>query len=682
MRDDDRTPITITTREHEVIEQAIESLANGSKSVFQRAGSLVHVLQEHDSAPSVAEITNAHLRTLLCEQIRFLENKEISTRDPKPRKTHGKKPEKPRKTTGATAEQTATYAAELAEYEKQLAAYETAKAAHDDAISRWAATEPETTTIAADAHPPEWCVKGIAGRGYWPDEIRQLAAVAEAPFLRPNGTICGDAGYDRATRTLYRPNAQFPKVPAKPSKDEARAALDRVAELVRDFPFASPAHQAAWLAGALSPFARPAHTGSVPFFLVDSNIKGSGKSMLIDAISVIFTGRPMARTSPATHDEEERKRITAILIGGAPLVLIDNIKGAFGSAAMDGVLTSEIWNDRILGKSEGRAIPARAIWYGTGNNVQLLGDIVRRTCHVRLQSRHERPELRDDFTIKGELIDHVRRNRAGYVRDLLTVLRAYFSEGCPKPDGIAVMGSYIQWSAIVRNALVWLGEPDPAETRAELEAMADSDANTLADLLAGWSEVCALMGRPTIGVTAAEALGALEQDDTRQRFPIFRAALAEIIPTKPGQLPSSKQLGMKFAQLRARVQDGRAIVAVGNERGAARWRVEVVSTAAVAVRDLAGPAGPFSVPPSEENRSQNKIKDQRGSATEREGSEAREVPQGPATSPAPPPSFETIEDKARRITREQGGSEDDYAAILSFLRTQDAEDRARGSAAE
>ncbi len=78
-------------------------------------------------------------------------------------------------------------------------------------------------------------------------------------------------------------------------------------------------------------------------------------------------------------------------------------------------------------------------------------------------------------------------------------------------------GSFEAWSALIRQAVVWAGSPDPAATRTELTSQADREAVALRQLLAGWEEIdpnracltvgdvlCRLAEHPT-GYTATRA---------------------------------------------------------------------------------------------------------------------------------------------------------------------------------
>jgi hypothetical protein len=70
----------------------------------------------------------------------------------------------------------------------------------------------------------------------------------------------------------------------------------------------------------------------------------------------------------------------------------------------------------------------------------------------------------------------------------LTIVKAYFEAGCPT-QGVTPLGSFEQWSDLVRQALIWAGEADPCEGRKGIEAESDPEYEKLATLLQAW-EVC------------------------------------------------------------------------------------------------------------------------------------------------------------------------------------------------
>jgi hypothetical protein len=506
---DERPEIVIRTDEHHVVDEAIAAL-RACPDVYQRAGLLVHVI--HDDGP---------LRGL---------------------------------SRGGPAPQIRPLP--LPHLRELLAAH-----------ARWMAyrkRKNEEATLAP-AHPPAWAVQAVAARGMW-EGIRRLEAVVESPVLRPDGTVLDKPGYDPETGLLFKPAADFGRVPEQPTLADAQKARDELVDIIADFPFTGDEHRSACLAALLTPLARYAFRGPAPLFLVDANVRGAGKSLLCDVTGELATGRPMARMSHPENDEEMRKRITAIAIAGDPLVLIDNIVGCLGCASLDAALTATTWRDRILGQSATTPdLPLLACWYATGNNVAIVGDTARRTLYVRLDSDQERPEEREGFR-HPQLLAWVRAERTRLVRAALTILRAYVVAGRPAQP-FKPWGSFEGWSALVRAALVWLGEPDPAMTRVELTEHADVEMAAVRALLANWSAADPDGG----GITVSELLSAVSTPGPR--YEKLRSAICALVPERGDKLPNAKRVGMKLHHLRRRIVDGRALNRRDSKMGAV-WFVE------------------------------------------------------------------------------------------------------------
>jgi hypothetical protein len=506
-----RPTIVITTEEHHVIDQAIAALA-AEECVYQRGNALVTVLRDPSrvqrekihrpkGSPRIVPLPGPRLRELLTKTAMWAKGRRDRDGD-----------------------------VEL-----------------------------------VPAHPPDWAVNGVAARGSWP-EIRTIEAIIEAPALRPDGTILDVPGWDKAMELLYEPNAEFPPIPDRPDQDDAERAARQLLDLVGDFPFKGEEHRAAWLAALLTPLARFAIDGPCPLFLFDGNVPGVGKSKLTDVIAIVATGRDMPRTAYPDNDEEMRKRITATALAGDRLMLIDNIKPGtpLGGGSLDSTLTGLSWRDRKLGASEMTPdLPLFTVWFATGNNVELRGDMLRRTVPCRLESPEENPEERTGFAIEGDLLRHVREHRGRLVVAALTILRAHALAGRPAM-GLKPMGSFESWSEVVRAAVSWAFGVDPCATRKELQ---DSDPESLARavLIQGWSE----LPNAELGLTVSEALKCL-RDDAAGRYATLRDCLLEI--SRTNDLPSPRVIGKRLLALKGRVVQGRCIQATPYQ-GAQVWKV-------------------------------------------------------------------------------------------------------------
>jgi hypothetical protein len=335
------------------------------------------------------------------------------------------------------------------------------------------------------AHPPSWLVSAVEARGEW-DGIRHLVSVSNVPVLRPDGSLWQQSGYDNQTGVLFEPPAgvTFPMIRPDVNLDDAKAALNTLLDVVCDFPFESDEHSSAWLAGLLTPIARFAFTGPSPLFLIDANIRGVGKGLLAQTIGRIVLGREMPVSSYVHDCNEMRKKLTAMGFAGDRMIVFDNVEGSFGNDSLDRALTSTMWKDRILGKSEEVELPLIPAWYATGNNVQVAADTLRRIIHIRLDCLNEHPEERSGFK-HDNLLDWVDSHRGMLHAAGLTILSAYLKRGRPSSD-IKPFGSFEGWSNVVRQAVVWVGLPDPCMTRARLAESSDSAGDTLWQLINAW----------------------------------------------------------------------------------------------------------------------------------------------------------------------------------------------------
>jgi hypothetical protein len=428
-----------------------------------------------------------------------------------------------------------------------------------DRMTRYARFEKLTNGSVVPAHPASWLVAGVEARGEWPG-IRNLTAISDAPILRPDGSVWQTRGYDKRTGVLYEPppGMTVPTIHPEVNEDDADVALHQLLEIVCDFRFESDDHRSAWVASLLTPLARFAFEGPAPLFLADANIRGAGKTLLFLINGIIVMGRQMPVSSYSHDSDEMRKKITAMAIAGDRMVLLDNLDGVFGNDTLDRALTSTRWNDRILGKSEQVDLPLLASWYATGNNVQVAADTTRRIIHVRLDVLEERPEDRTDFK-HPDLIGWVKQERGPLLAAALTILSAYIRAGRPKQN-LTPFGSFEGWSGLVREALVWLGMPDPCATRVKLVESSDTTADTLTQLIEGFEAIDPFNN----GLVISELLNRLYPTDHQfaprgEAEVRMRAALETLVNCPAGKPPTNRQVGNRLKSFRRRVSDGRML---------------------------------------------------------------------------------------------------------------------------
>lgn len=413
-------------------------------------------------------------------------------------------------------------------------------------------------------HVPDWLVKQLLGRSQW-DGVRPLEAISETPVLRADGSVLSAPGYDVTTGVLYRPHRSFPTVKEEPTVEHAKMAIAFMLEPFADFPFAEPCHRSAVLAGILTPLARFAFQGPSPLILITKNVRGAGGSLLADAISIAATGRGMARMTQAGDDDEERKRILSIALAGDRMVLVDNVDHPLGGAALDAALTGTEWRDRILGRSEMVTAPLLATWFATGNNPQILGDTVRRILPIRIESPDEKPEERTGFK-HHPLEPYVLSQHPRMVAAALTVLRAHAVAGRPRGE-LKSWGSFDSWSDIVRSALVWAGEVDPAIGRDGLAQGNDDEGNALGLLIKHWRH----LDTTGTGVSSQNILRAITEAEGDVAVMLRDAII--MLSGKGDMLPSAARMGKRFAHFVGRVVDGKKLMSQDDRNGIKLWHV-------------------------------------------------------------------------------------------------------------
>ena len=419
-------------------------------------------------------------------------------------------------------------------------------------------------------HVPPFAVTGVGGdpSQWW--AMPALEAIVPHPVLAPNGVDLVADGYDRRLRAYVARGVSL-SIPARPSREAARKAVALVTrEVLHDFPFSTAAHRSGWLAALLTPLAWFMFDGPSPFVLIDANAAGAGKGLLANAAATILLGHEFA-TAAYTHDPVElEKVITTVVRGGDRFCLFDNLAGSVGNPTFDLALTSRRWRGRILGESRHYEGPMHTLFLGTGNNVELRGDTGRRTLHVRMDCPVENPEERTGWR-HPDLIAHLRENRGVYLSAALTVLKAWALAGRPTaklPD----WGSFEGWSSVVRQALVWAGERDPAETRSNLRERSDRGRGAFAAMLAAIRRV----DPKGEGITSADLVGratapaGLYGDGADKE-------LAEAISAFCNGKLNSGSLGNKLRGKLNSISDGYFLDSVPARTGTAAWIARPIS---------------------------------------------------------------------------------------------------------
>lgn len=395
----------------------------------------------------------------------------------------------------------------------------------------------------------------------------RLVAISNLPLLFEDGTLVDEPGFHRASGVWFAPQEyKFPKVPARPTKEHAKAALDQLWPVFEKVSFAmpdgcnqkwkSPAYAAvlATIVGIALRHLLP----TVPLLGITAPEAGSGKTKIAEAIGAATTGRRIARIS-YDNTEEFDKQLPIPLGCGDRVVLIDNVdRKMLRSARLSMVLSTEAsikW--RILGETREQTVVNRSVFIATGNHLVISGDLPRRSMLCRLTPDTSSPETRQfDFDPPTRALERFPKLAVA----VLTAARYYLQAGCPAPEyaaNVAVeSGSFTEWNRTVRGMLVHLGFGDPLATQQEVRKENPMLASAVA--LARALHV-AFPGGSNFSASKIKKL------------PPHSEAIALLLGADRTWDPQI--VGFRLAELRDRVLDGLKVTYEGHTHGVASYSV-------------------------------------------------------------------------------------------------------------
>jgi hypothetical protein len=429
-------------------------------------------------------------------------------------------------------------------------------------VARW--EKPALEGGGARIDPPDKIAEILLARGA--RRLRPLLGVIDAPILRADGSILEEDGYDEATGLYVHKSAGLRgvRIPNNPTREDAVKAVSVLKMPIAQFPFVSAADQSAFISGVLSAVMRPV-LETVPMIAFTAPAAGSGKSTLADLISIITCGERVAVVAQARDEAETEKRLVGRMLAGTAVISLDNCSYPVEGDFLCQLITQTTVSVRPLGTSELKSLPTNATMIATGNCLVIGGDMTRRVLLVALDPGVEQPEHRQ-FDL--DPIEFALANRAQLVSAALTILRAFFvaKVGRQAPP----LGSFEQWSDMVRGALLWLGEPDPCDV---MKRARDTDPKLqdLRELLHAWFAVvkgAAVRTQDIIREATRQTVGCeYINSDLRE------AALAV---AGSGGAINGRRLGRYLGASADRIIDGMKFVHRGLRGGSALWAIEEV----------------------------------------------------------------------------------------------------------
>lgn len=427
---------------------------------------------------------------------------------------------------------------------------------HISARTAWWSKQSKEGEV--EAFPVERVLRDMLAEPEKP--LPSLRRIVKAPVFGPTAKLNTTPGYDPESSNYYvagDPPLDIGSIPANPTDAQigwAKALIFN--DLLSDFPFVGQSERAHALSLMLNPFVRDLIDGPTPMYLIEAPAAGTGKGLLANMLMFPALGTQPVLMPPSSNEEETRKRLTSTLMDIPEAVMLDNVARGLDSPSLAAALTTNMWHDRMLGRSETKAMPIRCTWMATGNNPTRSNEMSRRLIRIRLDAKAERPEERQGFRharLDWWAADH----RHELVRACLLLISRWIAEGAPL--GTATLGSYEAWCAVHSGILDCVGVPGFLENKREAEAVTRADDSAWEAFVDAWweSHHAAEVGTSELYQIATTIDG----------FPLGRS------PTDQAQKTA---LGKALRQNRDRVFTGKRIEFAGTMHRLARFKLQEV----------------------------------------------------------------------------------------------------------
>jgi putative DNA primase/helicase len=371
----------------------------------------------------------------------------------------------------------------------------------------------------------------------------ELAGIISTPTMRPDGSLLLKPGYDPTTGLLLVNPPPMPSIPERPTRHDAEAAVQVLEDLLNEFPFVDEASRSVALSALITPVVRAAMP-FVPIHVVTAPIAGSGKSFLNDVVAVVAIGDYCPVLSAGANNEETEKRLHGAVLSGQPLIALDNLNGVLRGDFLSQMLTQRLLQVRRLGSTGNLQVRNTATILANGNNIEIEGDMVRRSIQCALDPQVEDPTTRQ---FRRNPVKMVLADRGKYVAAALIVVRAHLVAGAPGAESVGPYAGFEDWSRLVRGALVSLGRADPVATQQTLH-VADPAVVALDLVMEAWAKLInegKITERP---LTVKELIGQNQHELDR--------ALREATHTRENDVLNAVRVGKFLTRHQKRVRNG------------------------------------------------------------------------------------------------------------------------------
>ncbi len=388
-------------------------------------------------------------------------------------------------------------------------------------------------------------------------EHRELTGIIQCPFVTADWQVYDRQGYDPITGLYSMLDVRIDKQLWFPN----RAYNYLRDEVLAEFPFETELDAAVMIAAMMVLVQRPRlaqDSAGIPGFGVTSLVQSSGKTTLVDLAIAAVLKMDIPASNFSSDEEEFGKYLLALLMGGAPAVLLDNIpeNTEIKSSKLAKAMSKDIYEDRLLGESKKMRVATSCVWFFTGNNIGFPGDFSTRIWTITLNPKMEDPDQR--VFSRRNIIDWAYSERQKILSALISLIM-----GGKDVEDMETGSRFKIWDECIRKPLYAASNIDVNQAIISNKA-ADKDLQAKKILM---RELFATFGDGVF--TSRQVID--------QGWPMGAnnppKPLGEAVEDILGKFKdSAKSVGKLLSRMMGRIYEGRALSKIETDR--AYWKIE------------------------------------------------------------------------------------------------------------
>jgi hypothetical protein len=274
------------------------------------------------------------------------------------------------------------------------------------------------------------------------------------------------------------------------SLEESKFLINKIFE---EFCFASEKDKTHAIAAFITPFLRgifPKFSTRTPVFIYMANRERAGKDYCAGCSGMLYEGANVEEPAISNDEkgisnanEEIRKKIMACMMQGKKRFHSANNKGLLNNSVLEGVTTAEVWNDRVLGRSENVTFDNEMDYSLSGNlGIRLTPDLANRARIINLHLIDEDANARKFKNPR--LHEWILENRGSIISALYTIVDNWVKKGMP--NGTIPFTSFPHWANICGGVMETAGYENPCKADKSVIISLDNETEEMKILF----EIC------------------------------------------------------------------------------------------------------------------------------------------------------------------------------------------------